>query len=66
VSHAPQRARTFYALTDRRALIVVVERGTRIASIDLTKRREVQVTYGKRGDGTIAFESHRRLRRVAD
>ncbi len=49
------RARTYYGLTNRRALIVV-ERGSRqLTSIDLVRADEVQLDERADGTGSISF-----------
>lgn len=52
---ARRRARTFYGLTDRRAIFVVAGASSRVSSIDLHGPEPVQLSEGRGGRGTIAF-----------
>ena len=52
---AATRARTIYALTDRRVLILGVLWKTSIRSLELAGLSEINLTEGQNGRGTIVF-----------
>lgn len=52
---ARERARTFYGVTDRRALIVVNNKQRAKRSMDLEKQSSVHLSESKNGSGSILF-----------
>ena len=52
---ARRRARTFYGLTDRRAIIVVAGRTRSVKSIDLSTQQSIDLSESGDGRGTIQF-----------
>lgn len=60
---AQQRARTYYAVTDRRALIVSGLLNRTVKSLDLATLHDVSVTERKNGTGTVDFGSTSGLER---
>lgn len=52
---ARHRARTFYAITDRRALIVVEGSTRSVLVLDLAAQHSFAISEGRRGRGTITF-----------
>jgi len=52
---ARQRARTFYALTNERILIISGLMMRKVKSLDLRSLSDLSISEGKKGDGTISF-----------
>lgn len=50
-----RRARTFYGLTDRRAIFVVAGSSSQVSSIDLDRPEPIELSEGRGGRGTITF-----------
>jgi hypothetical protein len=55
VSDARQRARTVYALTSQRVMIITKSRRTNVTSLALARLVQVELSEHRNGSGTITF-----------